>query len=372
MTTTRVFAEIPDFGYGPAASFADLAAALGDSARWTVATTGNAARFLRDAMPEATFADFNGFSPEAWPSARAIAAPDALWLTMSNPRFANWAGARGHPVILVDQLHWMWGKEELGEGRFIHVAPQYFGHPQARLPTMRLTRPILDPTIERYRRPRARRKGTLIAFGGMAIAGDPTAGDAYARWILERALPVVLDATAGAVHVVGGSPRLAELCTPWRNSSRVCVHGRLDRATYLNLLGSTAFQLLTPGLSTIYESAELELSPLFQPGANKSMVLQLEDLAVLAPRRCARWSWAHERVPHLRSVSQVEALAEIAVLLEHSLSPASTERERFAEAVSRYLGSGPAPALKLDRGPDLPHTHVVVDELIRSHTGGAA
>ena len=134
----------------------------------------------------------------------------------------------------------------------------------------------------------------------MAIAGEPKAADAYARWLLDIALPVVLEVTDEPVHIVGGSPTLVELCAPWAREPRVIVYGALGRRDYLELLGSTRFHLLTPGLSTIYESAELGLSPLFQPGANKSMVLQLDDLIPVAPERCAPWSWAAETVPHLR------------------------------------------------------------------------
>lgn len=365
-----VYAEVLDFGFGPAAGFIDLAEALSSRIDWRVASTGNALRFLRSALPTAEFIDFNGFAAEEWPQMPAFAPPGSLWLTMSNPRFADWAGGHGYPVVLVDQLYWMWGAPELGAGHYMHLAPNYFRNVSPVARNLLYTRPILAPEIASYRTPPETRHGSLLAFGGMAVAGQPTAGDAYARWVLELALPLLLEQTDEPVHIVGGSPHLRSLCAQWDHDQRVCFEGAMKRSAYLRLLGASRFQILTPGLSTIYECAELGLTPIFQPGANKSMVLQLADLNDVAPDRCAPWSWAGEWAPRLRALPQIAALSKIAELIAGSLSPKSSEGSRFVSVASDYLSGKRGGSLDLVRGDNLPSPHDVVDEFINSHRQG--
>lgn len=367
---STVFAEVPDFGFGPAASFADLALSVSSDVEWVVATAGNAAAFLKLVLPSARFVEFNGFDSEAWPEMASFAPPESLWLSMSNPRFSDWAGERGHPVILVDQLYWMWGPAELGGGRYTHVGPWYFREDGRRPDRLIPTRPLLDKNIERYRTTQGQRHGTLIAFGGMAVAGQANAGDKYARWFLDAVIPDLLAARAIPIYIAGGSPNLTALCSRWARNTAVIVVGALNRHEYLRTLAATRHQLLTPGLSTIYESAELNLRPMFGPGANKSMVLQLDDLASIDGRYCASWTWAADAVPRFRLMPQIAALAEISVSIDASLGRRSGETDRIRDTLSHYLHRGDEPPLSIGTPQGLPEIGEVVGDLIV--TGGQA
>jgi len=363
MTTAAisVIAEIPDFGFGPAAGFADLHASLAEvNIDWTLATTGNAARFLADVIADATIVDFSGFDTACWEQIDSFAPPGSQWLSMSNPRFSDWAGKRGHRVVLVDQLYWMWGPAELGAGCYCHVAPAYFKPVSVAAEGFTLTRPIIAPGLAARRRPAATRSGTVIAFGGMAVAGDPTAGDRYAAWLLNAIMPALIASRAGPLQIVGGSPNLEKICAPWASHRAVIVHGALGRDSYLDLLASSAHQILTPGLATIIEAAELGLSPLFQPGANKSMVLQLDDLVGVAAQLCAPWSWAPEAASRFRSMPQIDALTEIAVLLEASTAPGSPEGARLGERVAAYVAETSRQPLELSIDKSLAEPATVV------------
>lgn len=290
----RLIVEATDFGYGPAHA---LLAAFGewdDAPPLTIVSSGNAARFLHEQLPGAGMIELDCASPESWSAFLELTATSKLAVTMSR-QLAECASRAGRRVGLIDQLHWMWhDRPSWGRPPAFHIIQAYFGQANAsQIQGATVVGPIVSDVFRRIAANSGESGTAVIGFGGMSMLGRRDAADSYATWILAKALPVLLkEAAFKRVTVIGGREQLATLVpATWRCDPRLEVITACPPAEYAERLRTSSHQILTPGLATIYECAELGLEPLLGPGYNKSMLLQLDDLARMGYRETARWPW---------------------------------------------------------------------------------
>ncbi len=338
MADAPVFVEISDFGFGPACGFLDSTESFADSFDWNVLTSGNAADFIKSERPDCRVLEFDGFHAGNWPSLPDLVPPGSVILSLSNPPFAAHAAGLGHRSGLLDQLDWMW--EALPDGidaLTFHISQTYFGG---------RSRPAIDrhgmievaPVVSSHFRGQRgqKRVGTLISFGGMAIAGVPDATDEYADWLLASAVPLLDSANAYPAYVVGGSPNLQTLVSSYGNRDIRCMIG-LGRYAYSELLKTSRHQILSPGLASIFEAEAAGVSPLYSPGSNKSMVLQLEALRETTYEYISTWPWHASVVNEISAMPQLDALEIVVQRIRTSMADSSGQRE-FEIDLKRYLG----------------------------------
>lgn len=333
-----VFVEVHDFGFGPACGFLDITERFAGRYRWHVLTAGNAAAFIAKERPTVKIIPFNGFNRENWPAFPSLVPSNAPVLTLSHPNFAAFAATHGYRVLLVDQLDWMWETNPDGIDKVaLHLVQHYFGRSSGK-PSPEGTVEI-RPIVSSSARPplgRADLSGTVVGLGGMAIAGNPFGGDDYARWLLPLVLSSLRDvADAFPIRVIGGSPNLPAIVEALGDTRVSAVVG-LGRHDYLGLLRGSAFQILTPGLASIYEAAAAGLSPLFQPGVNKSMLLQLDSLLDTGYPFAAAWPWFRSIRPHLKSLSPADALHLISSRIAASMRNEDDSGDILRSAIGRY------------------------------------
>jgi hypothetical protein len=110
----------------------------------------------------------------------------------------------------------------------------------------------------------------------------------------------------------------------------------LSRQQYLTKLRSSRSLVLTPGLATIRECSRYRLRPLFQPGDNKSMILQLAALQQISGAACLTWSWSPEVVALKDSVREEILLREISDRIDCEISARSSV-PRFQKQLETHL-----------------------------------
>ncbi|MGO7733124.1 hypothetical protein ELG72_37180 [Rhizobium leguminosarum] len=359
-----VFVEIHDFGYGPACGFLDATASFSDEFNWHVLASGNAARYLARARPEAEIIPFNGYDPENWKRLSSLIPQGSPLLSLSNPGFASYAAGQGFRVALIDQLDWMWSANPVDIDLVeLHLIQHYFGaSSNKQRPAKALeVRPIVTPALPQ-------RNGSkvldmiVIGLGGMAIAGNPEAGDAYARWLL-RQVSNALDQTGFSIVIVGGSPNLVSIVRSAGLNGATVVNG-MSRLEYLSLLNRSSFQILTPGLASIYESEALGLSPLFLPGVNKSMLLQLQSLVNAGYPQAVSWPWMKEVRSALQSLPAGDALALITGKIKSSMADEDNSGRILQAAILDYVEGETRHRIPVDIDKGMPEASVLLRQAL--------
>jgi hypothetical protein len=365
--TTDVFVEVHDFGFGPACGFLDITEKFAHRYRWHVLAAGNAAAFIQKERPGIDLIPFNGFDRSIWPRLSNFVPADAPLVTFSNPGFAAYAARQGYTVHLVDQLDWMWPAYPEGiEQVDLHLVQYYFGRENGkqRAPGAVEIRPIVTPSALSSAN-RHDIVGTVIGLGGMAIAGDPTAGDSHARWLLSQILSALQDSPeAFPLCVVGGSPNLAAIVNAL-GDSRVYAAGGVGRRNYMELLRGSRFQILTPGLASIYEAAALGVSPLFQPGVNKSMLLQLESLVETGYPFAVTWPWFKDTRDRLTTLAPPDALDLITRSIALSMRGEDEAGELLRAGVKDYVSSPDERPVPIKVPKHLPEGGFLLEEAIQ-------
>lgn len=334
-----VFVEVHDFGFGPACGFLDITEPFATAYRWHVLAAGNAAAYIRQERPGIDVIPFDGFNRDNWPKLHTIVPPDAPLVSLSHPGFAAYAAQHGYNVCLVDQLDWMWDANPAGiDEVYLHLVQYYFGKSsaKARAENAIEIRPIVTPLVPVRQRAKGA-FGTVVGLGGMAIAGNPAGGDAYAKWVLPHILSALEDTPeAFPVCVVGGSPNLPSIVGAL-GDDRVSPYVGVTRSVYMRMLQGSSFQILTPGLASIYEAAVVGFSPFFQPGVNKSMLLQVHSLSATGYPFTMLWPWFEAVQPELKSLAAADALAMIKNHIATSIGGEDNSGEILETAIRSYV-----------------------------------
>jgi hypothetical protein len=365
--TMDVYVEVHDFGFGPACGFLDMTERFAGQYRWHVLAVGNVAAYIRKERPGIDLIPFDGYHNASWPHLHTLVPRGAPVVTFSNPGFAAFAAREGYRVYFVDQLDWMWSSNPEGIDEVqLHLIQYYFGRKSSkpRAAAAIEIRPIVTPLTPGHHYPRDAAKGTVVGLGGMAIASDPLAGDSHARWLLPQILKAVGDRPdVFPICVVGGSPNLVEIVGEL-GDSRVFAAGGVGRRQYMELLRNSRFQILTPGLASIYEAAAIGISPLFQPGVNKSMLLQLESLAEAGYPFTMTWPWFGEARDRLISLPPEETEDLIARSIASSMRDEDEAGNLLRAAVENYISSPEDRPLPIDIPRDLPEGATLLERAL--------
>jgi hypothetical protein len=341
----RLYAEVTDFGYGPAHALITALKGWDDAPATTIFSSGNAAKLLRRALPSTELVELDCSRPAAWHAfVRHVPAASPV-LTLS-PSFARFASGSGYRVGLVDQLDWMWHQHANTTSQFVfHIIQAYFGMDLGRQARHgELVSPIVDPCFTSRGSRAEVTNSALLGFGGMSMMGRTNAADGYFHWILDSALPILLDeGGCETVVIVGGREDLRSLAPArWRRDRRLSFITAVPPDDYAQLLCCSRHQLLTPGLATIYECAALGIAPLLGPGLNKSMLLQLDDLARLGYRHIVRWPFHDELCHQVRRLPQPEALPRISNAVGRAVAASAVNSGWVSALIREYVTEPPA------------------------------
>lgn len=329
-------ALVRDFGFGPATGFLDITEHCRDEFDWIVLSSGNALGLLRKEIPGARFVEFDGYDENRWSDLEDLLPKGSPVLAFSNPTFAAWAGRR-YPTVLVDQLHWMWTEQVEGLSHLeLHLVQAYFGLGSGPPlpPSAELVAPIVSSAFTEHRDGPADPR-ILIGFGGMAIAGDRQAADEYAAWMV-RILASLARDRSETLCAVGGSETLARIRSDLGLADVLDCLVALPRREYAALLGSARSAILTPGLASIYEASALRRGVCFQPGFNKSMILQLHDLTEVGCEHAITWPLERADIDSMRRSPQNVALRQVKTLVSDAIRDPSFERH-VMQRLNDYL-----------------------------------
>ncbi len=347
MTSTQsdlptVYLEFPDFGFGPASTLLSLLRPVAHHYDWHIVSTGVAAEHVRAELPGATLHDLDTFHPDGWAAFEAAAPPGARVVSVTNPQFAAWAVGRGYCVGVVDTLDWMWGHDPALDGaRFHLVQSSLVGGTTPPSGRREYVRPIVDASLWPSATVHAPVPGeVVVGFGGMGLPGADDLVAHYTRWFLGAALPVLVERVpAAAVTVAGGRKDLVDLVPgDWASHPAVRVRPGLTQAEYASIAQRAEHLLSSPGLASIYECATGGLTPLWQPGFNMSMLLQVRQLAETGYEHLVAWPWMTEVADHIAGIPEDEGVRCVAERIESTISSADPGGELVATGVARYLG----------------------------------
>lgn len=350
-----VYVEFPDFGFGPAAAALALINGLDDPYDWHLVSSGSAAAYARDHLPDAAHHELDTFDRASWEWFRRLASSGSLTLSITNPDFAAWAAEQGYAVGIIDTLDWMWPSLPAGVDRArFHLTQAFFGETAkagGSPSSAEVVQPIVDPSLwgisGRSRQPQP---GTVvISFGGMHLPlpfGDELVAE-YTRWFLGAALPLlVYHPGISKVSIVGGRTDLPDLVPRlWSGHPAVEVHPRLPQPLYSALLHSATYLLLSPGLGSLYECAASGLAPLLQPGWNMSMLLQAYHVALTGYEHLCPWPWLEEAAGDISDQAEHDGLVYLARRIHHTIQEdLDSPESMLVKPILRYLELGDASA----------------------------
>lgn len=347
MTSTRsdlpaVYLEFPDFGFGPASTLLSLVRPVARHYDLHIVSMGVAAKHVLAELPGATLHDLDTFHPDGWGAFEAIAPPGARVVSVTNPQFAAWAVRRGYCVGVVDTLDWMWGHDPTLDGaRFHLVQSPLVGGPTPPSGRREYVRPIVDASLWSSATVPAPVPGeVVVGFGGMGLPGADDLVAHYTRWFLGAALPVLIERVpSAAVTVAGGREDLVKLVPrDWAAHPAVRVRPGLIRAEYARVALRAEHLLCSPGLASIHECATGGLTPLWQPGFNMSMLLQVRQLADTRYEHLVAWPWMTEVAEHIAGMPEEDGVRCLAERIEYTIRSADPGGDLVAARVARYLG----------------------------------
>lgn len=346
MTSTRsdlpeVYLEFPDFGFGPASTLLSLLRPVARHYDLHIVSTGAAAEHVFAELPEATLHDLDTFHSEGWGAFEAIAPPGARVVSVTNPQFAAWAVGRGYCVGVVDTLDWMWGHDPTLDGaRFHLVQCPLVGVPTPPSGRREYVRPIVDASLWSPETVLAPVPGdVVVGFGGMGLPGANDLVAQYTRWFLGAALPLLIELVPyAAVTVAGGREDLVNLVPgDWAAHPAVRVRPGLTQAEYARVVQRAEHLLCSPGLASIHECATAGLTPLWQPGFNMSMLLQMQQLADTRYEHLVVWPWMTEVAEYIEGMPEEEGVRHLAERIEYTIRSEDPDGELVAARVARYL-----------------------------------
>lgn len=335
-----VYIEFPDFGYGPASAILALLEPILHEYEWHIVSTGAAARFASLHLPNSVVHDLDTFDPDSWSRLLALAPAGSTVVSVTNPHFAGWAAQHGYRAGVIDTLDWMWDSPPPGiEHVSFHLVQSFFGAGTAAGGRRQLIDPIVDPWLWAPARRKVATGSAVVSFGGMTVPSRAEETARYVRWLTAAVLPVLVEvAECEQITIIGARADLVDLLPlSWQRDPRVTVIPGLDRAAYARRVTAAQHVILAPGLAGIHECAAAELTPMFQPGFNMSMILQSDALVRLGYRHVATWPDLAQLAGTLRGVPELVGLKLAAEVIDDTIGHRDPAGRGLAEAAVAYV-----------------------------------
>jgi hypothetical protein len=342
---TRIFFEFPNFGFGPSSTTVNMLRYFINKYECSIVSTGTALRYVENHFPNVDSIDINTSSSDCLEKVKKTIPQKSIIISNTNPEFLEIVRSAGYKTIGVDTLLWMWPELVARINTQNYYAQYYFGDyntdqelHQKIFERVTLVKPLID--YENIRKLRGVRKQNtaVISFGGMDTPFGSRQGFKYANWVLDRIMPEILsDSSIEKVYIIGGLISSKHIINKkWLQSARIQMITSCDQSRFKELVASSRFQFLTPGLTSIYEAALLEITPFFLPGSNVSQVLQQMDLYNhIEYSSLALWPEHVQLTTKIKIVPEMEGISMVNNYIEELLL--SNNTSFLVNQIRRYL-----------------------------------
>jgi len=338
--------------------------------------------------------DINTFDPQSWSLVTKLVTDNTLIISNTNPCFANWAVEQGYRVGVVDTLYWFWSDFPVGLHRVQFYAAQCYFDPAKNQKQSRPNEDKINVTwvktnskLEYIPSPKTNESNiVVISFGGMKYPDGVEVPTKYAHWVLKIALPIFLShEEIKEVHILGGHPLLKDsIPREYETDPRIKFRGFLTRSIFQQLLVDSRYQLLTPGIATLFEANGLGISPLFLQGYNSTMIIPGSDLKrggnsvgqfcewTFVQQVRDKWAPISEKENNgvgIDNVSWFNNNAEregwvASKINDEAIKYSSVEVSKFQEDLQQYLASNKQPKISLPIDSDLLGAEDIVNNLL--------
>lgn len=313
----RILCDAVPFGFGPISKLISVATAIGGQHEMVFVGGGCSLALAETAGVFHAAESIDTLRPEMSDRlSRYSSAAGWTVLSVMNPRFAEWAIARGFRTVVIDSLFGMW---DVVPDAWLNcdgvVLQRFRGVDKRALEVLAHTRhtvvgPILDPQLQSAQRTRPSNRSVLVNLGG---AEDPISEIEYvcadAIMQLLADLPVWSDFDCKILTVGPRQIQRLSGLDAWGFSVQT-----LHRSDFLKALSSASLFLTTPGLTATFESFAVGTPCAFLPPFNYSQYLNLDEFrdAGVAPLS-THWRDYGLGVgicPHMDEVSAVHTIEQ--------------------------------------------------------------
>jgi len=334
VTTSALICCAYPFGYGPAVKLLLISCRLRAAGLQTIFVGHGIAHEMAagsDAFQEVIHA-LPG-NPDA---ARRIASADGLFSMMERD-FTGLALDSSRPVYVADSLHWM--RDEVPVP-FAHAQCYWVQNFVSADPHPRAGAIPVGPIVEPRRpTPEQHRHGLVINLGGCESPAGPAAedyayGDFVMRGLLRSGVP---DLFQGDVCLLAGSRAVSRLRAAFPDC-RIPIRS-VSHDDALDLLGTAACVLTSPGLTASLECFQFAVPTYFLPPQNYSqwrILNHLQDAGLAAG--AFSWPQVMDDLPAFASAPE----AGRTPIVRRIISELSTSRPAtriFAESLQRWAAT---------------------------------
>jgi hypothetical protein len=276
----NVVAEAAPFCFGPVATLLSVTSGLESrGARVTYLASGPAAQLIGLSRPGAELIECRTADEQDVARYRQVLRQADVVITNTNPDFAKWSLQMGARTAVVDTLFWMWDRidPQLASASpyviqdFDGVEQQHRRTPGFEAATV--VGPLIPPQALPV--PFAERdRVLLVSFGGVECPlVDPDAPQ-MPELVLGPILKALAASDRFAEVLVCGGGRLAERLEEFELPPHFQVRC-LSREQHVEAMRRAEAAILSPGLTSFFESLRARTPVFFLPPQNYSQVLQL-------------------------------------------------------------------------------------------------
>lgn len=301
----RLIFEAPCFGFGPISTAVSLAKKLDKQYKILFLTFAEACDFLKEST-KYDYLEFDTRDERNFEEISKHFSHDDIIITNTNVEFSTFLIKNDFKVITIDTLYWMWNKVDSCYKNWPYIISQvYYGDNKGNLPKKKECRPIIDYS-EWQQYSHHTDRSALISFGGMS---EPNFSDYlinYSNLIIEEIIKN-LPKDITKINIIGG---LLEKISYLKNGIEINVLGTVNPETYRNLLSSSKYVFLSPGLTGTYEVLFCKKPFCLLPGLNVSQIYQVYDFKnSFDYKYCIIWPEVETLINAFNKQSELESLS---------------------------------------------------------------